>query len=147
MEQAIQKIDHVAIVVYRENLPAYVEKLSKTLGICFDEPAIVESTGVIAALSWDSGLEVLAPLKEEGRFWDRLQKFGEGTSIIVFGVQDMDAAKQRALEVGVKSGPEVQLGGTEPWYDRFETFREVGLGIFDQDLPVSIALSQIEPRW
>lgn len=92
-------------------------------------------------------MEVLVPLKEEGRFWDWLQKFGEGTSIIVFGVQDMDAAKQRALEAEDKSGPEVQLGGTEPCYDRFETFREVGLGIFDQDLPVSIALSQIEPRW
>lgn len=147
MEQAIQKIDHVAIIVYRENLDAYVGKFSAALGIEFDEPAIVESTGVVAALSWDSGLEILAPLTNEGRYWDRLQKYGEGSTIIVFGVKDMDAAQRRAREAGVDVGFEVKLGGTEPWFDRFGVFREARLNMFDQDLCVSMALSQIEPRW
>jgi 4-hydroxyphenylpyruvate dioxygenase-like putative hemolysin len=147
MEQAIQKIDHVAIIVFRENLDAYVQKFSAALGITFDEPAIVESTGVIAALSWDSGLEILAPLKNEGRYWDRLQKYGEGSTIIVFGVKDMDAAQQRARDAGVEVGFEVKLGGTEPWFDRFSTFKEARINMFDSDLCVSMALSQIEPRW
>lgn len=147
MEQAIQKIDHVAIIVYRENLDAYVKKFSAALGVEFDEPAIVESTGVIAALSWDSGLEILAPLKNEGRYWDRLQKYGEGSTIIVFGVKDMDAAQQRARDAGVDVGFEVKLGGTEPWFDRFSTFKEARINMFDSDLCVSMALSQIEPRW
>ena len=147
MEQAIQKIDHVAIIVYRENVDAYVQKFSAALGVEFDEPAIVESTGVIAALSWDSGLEILAPLKEEGRYWDRLQKYGEGSTIIVFGVKDMDAAQQRARDAGVDVGFEVKLGGTEPWFDRFSTFKEARINMFEGDLCVSMALSQIEPRW
>lgn len=147
MEQAIQKIDHVAIIVYRENVEAYVKKFSAALGIEFDEPAIVESTGVIAALSWDSGLEILAPLKEEGRYWDRLQKYGEGSTIIVFGVKDMGAAQQRARDAGVDVGFEVKLGGTEPWFDRFSTFKEARINMFDSNLCVSMALSQIEPRW
>lgn len=147
MEQAIQKIDHVAIIVYRENLDAYVAKFSAVLGIEFDQPAIVESTGVVAALSWDSGLEILAPLRNEGRYWDRLQKYGEGSTIIVFGVQDMDAAQQRVRDAGVEVGFEVKLGGTEPWFDRFEVFREARLNMFDGDPCVSMALSQIEPRW
>jgi 4-hydroxyphenylpyruvate dioxygenase-like putative hemolysin len=147
MEQAIQRIDHVAIIVYRENVAAYVDRLSAALGITFDEPAIVESTGVVAALAWDAGLEILAPLREEGRYWDRLQKYGEGTTIIVFGVKDMDAAQQRARDAGIEIGHQVQLGGTEPWFDRFSHFRESGMTMFDPPLPVSIALSQIEPRW
>ncbi|HEX7848646.1 MAG TPA: VOC family protein [Sphingomonas sp.] len=147
MEQAIQRIDHVAIVVYRENVAAYVDRLSVALGITFDEPAIVESTGVVAALAWDAGLEILAPLREDGRSWDRLQKSGEGPTIIVFGVKDMDAAQQRARDAGIEIGHQVQLGGTEPWFDRFSHFRESGMTMFDPPLPVSIALSQIEPRW
>lgn len=147
MEQAIQKVDHVAIVVYRKNLPKYVERLSAALGITFDKSTVVESTGVEAALAWDAGLEILAPLREEGRFWERLQKYGEGTTIIVFGVKDMDAAQQRARDAGVAIGPEVHLDGSEEWYDRFSHFRECGLGMFDPPLPVTIGLSQIEPRW
>ena len=148
MEQAIQKIDHVAIVVRRENVDKYVKTLSEALGVTFDEPCIVESTGVVAALSWDSGLEILAPLKEEGRFWDRIQKHGEGSCIIVFGVKDMDAAKERAKKAGVDSpGPEVKLSGKEPWFDRFKVFREARLNLIDPDLPLSIGLGQLEPRY
>lgn len=147
MEQAIQKIDHVAIVVRRENIGRYVERLSAALGITFDKPAIVESTGVEAALAWDAGLEVLAPLTEEGRYWERIQKYGEGSTIIVFGVADMDAAKDRARAAGVEVGMDVKLGGTEPWFDRFSTFKESRLDMFEGGLCVSMALSQIKPKW
>jgi hypothetical protein len=147
MEQSIQKVDHVAIIVYRENIQKYVDRLSAALGVKFDKSTIVESTGVEAALAWDAGLEILAPLREEGRFWERLQKYGEGCTIIVFGVKDMDAAQQRARDAGVTVGPEVTLDGSEEWYDRFSFFREAGLAMFDPPLPVSVGLSQIEPRW
>lgn len=147
MEQAIQKIDHVAIIVYRENVDTYVERISAALGITFDEPAIVESTGVIAALSWDAGLEILAPLREEGRYWERLQKHGEGSTIIVFGVKDMDAAQQRARDAGIEVTHQVKLGGTEPWFDRFEVFKECGMTTFDPPIACSIALSEIVPKW
>ena len=145
LQQAIQRVDHVAIVVYPENVDKYVDQISRVLGVTFDKPTVVESTGVVAALSWDSGLEILAPLKKEGRFWERLQKHGEGTCIIVFGVADMDAAKQRARDNGVEPGDEVKLGGAEPWYDLFSTFREARLPLIDADWPVSIGLSQIVP--
>ena len=147
MEQAIQKIDHVAIVVYRENVDAYVERISKALGVEFDEPAMVESTGVVAALSWDAGLEILAPLKEEGRYWERLQKHGEGSCIIVFGVANMDDGLARARDAGVETGFEVKLGGTEPWFDRFTHFREARVNLLPEDMACSIALSEIVPKY
>jgi predicted enzyme related to lactoylglutathione lyase len=147
VQKSVQRVDHVAIIVYKENVEKYVRKLSDALGVTFDPPTIVESTGVVAALSWDSGLEILAPLREEGRFWDRLQRHGEGCSIIVFGVADMDEAKARAQAAGVAPGPEVKLDGTEFWYGRFKTFREAGLALMDHEMPVSIGLGELDPHY
>jgi len=143
--QAINHIDHVGIIVYPENVDKYVNLLSNVLGITFDEPIVNGDLGVIAVLSWGSGFEIMAPLRKEGPHWDKLQRFGEGTCTIVFGVDDIDAAIQRAKANGVDLAWEVKLGGDEPWLRRFITFREARLNAFDDSFACTLTVSQIEP--
>ena len=143
--QAIQHIDHVWIIVYPQNVEKYVKKLSSLLNITFDEPIRNESSGAIAVLSWDSGLEIMAPIRQEGRYWERLQRFGEGTVTIIFGVKDIDASLRHAKDNGVELDFEVSLAGDEPWLKRFKHFREARLKAFDDDFALTLTLSQIEP--
>ncbi|MEU6702013.1 hypothetical protein [Pseudonocardia sp. NPDC046786] len=144
--QAINHIDHVGIIVRKENVEKYVSLLSRVLNITFDEPIVNQDTGVIAVLSWGSGFEIMAPTREEGPYWERLQRFGEGTCTIVFGVPDIDAAIAHAAEEGVELDFEVKLEGDEPWLERFSQFREARLKAFDDDVALSLTLSQIEPK-
>jgi len=143
--QTIAHIDHVGIIVRPENIDKYVKLLSDVLDITFDEPITNHDAGVIAVLSWGSGFEIMAPVGEEGRYWDRLQRFGEGTCTIVFGTKDIDAAIARASEHGVDLDWEVRLEGDEPWLARFKTFREARLCAFPGEFAATLTVSQIEP--
>jgi 4-hydroxyphenylpyruvate dioxygenase-like putative hemolysin len=143
--QAINHIDHVGIIVYRENLAKYVQQLSDLLGVEFDEPIVNEGAGCIAALSWGSGFEIMAPIRNEGRFWDRLQRFGEGTCTIIFGVPDIEAAIERARSQGAEVDFVAKLEGDEPWLARFSSFREARLYAFDDGFSATLSLSEIVP--
>ena len=143
--QAVNHIDHVGIIVYRENLPKYVQRLSDLLGVEFDEPIVNEGAGCIAALSWGSGFEIMAPIRNEGRYWDRLQRFGEGTCTIIFGVPDIDAAIKRARSQGAEVDFVAKLEGDEPWLTRFSSFREARLNAFDDGFSATLSLSEIVP--
>lgn len=143
--QAVNHVDHVGIIVYRENLPKYVQRLSDLLGVEFDEPIVNEGAGCIAALSWGSGFEIMAPIRNEGRYWDRLQRFGEGTCTIIFGVPDIDAAIKRARSQGAEVDFVAKLEGDEPWLTRFSSFREARLNAFDDGFSATVSLSEIVP--
>ncbi|MFD8339328.1 VOC family protein [Streptomyces solisilvae] len=143
--QAINHIDHVGIIVHRDNVQKYTDLFTQVLGITFDEPIVNHDAGVIAVLSWGSGFELMAPLRDEGPYYERLQKFGEGTCTIIFGVPDIDAAIERAGREGAPLDFEVELEGDEPWLARFKQFREARLKAFDDDFALSLTLSQIEP--
>ena len=143
--QAINHVNLVGVVVHLANVQKYVDLFSRVLGVTFDELIVNQEGGRVAAVSWDAGLEVIAPLHEEGSYWDRLQKFGEGTCTIVFGVPDIDDAISRAGAAGAPLDFEVQLNGDEPWLSRFKHFREARLKAFDDDFALSLTLSQIEP--
>jgi Glyoxalase/Bleomycin resistance protein/Dioxygenase superfamily len=145
MQQSIQRIDHVAIIVKQENAYKLADRLSAALGITFSEPLVNEAYGLLIIVSWDAGLEVMAPTREEGPYWERIQRHGEGAVSIVFGVADMDDGARRARESGVEVSPEAKLNGNEPWLERFSTFREARLGTFGLDLACSLTLSEIVP--
>ena len=87
----------------------------------------------------------MAPMRDEGPYWDRIQKFGEGTCTIIFGVPDVDAAIARAKENGVELDWEAKLEGDEPWLRRFKSFREARLRAFDGDFAATLTLSEIVP--
>ena len=143
--QAINHIDHVGIIVYPENVGKYVRLLSNVLDITFDEPIVNDHLGLIAVLSWGSGFEIMAPIRREGPHWGKLQRFGEGTCTIIFGVGDIDAAIEHAKANGAELAWEVKLGGDEPWLRRFKKFREARLKAFDDDFACTLTVSQIEP--
>lgn len=144
--QAINHVDHVGIIVRPENVDKYVKLLSRVLDITFDEPIRNHDVGVIAVLSWGSGLEIMAPMRQEGPYWDRLQRFGEGTCTIIFGVRDIDAAIERAAQQGAALDFEVKLEGDEPWLERFSLFREARLKAFPDDFAATLTVSQIVPK-
>lgn len=145
MPQSVQRIDHVAIVVKEENAHKLADRLSAALGITFAEPLVNEAHGLLIIVSWEAGLEVMAPTREEGLYWERIQRYGEGTVSIVFGVADLDDGAQRARDNGVEVMAEAKLNGNEPWLDRFSTFREARLGPLGLDLACFLTLSEIVP--
>jgi predicted enzyme related to lactoylglutathione lyase len=145
MQQAIQHIDHVAILVKEENARHYADRVSDVLGISFEEPVVNDDNGVLVIISWDAGLEIMAPTRQEGPYWERIQRSGEGTVSIVFGVADMDLAMQRARDNGAEVAYEAKLNGSESWLKRFSTFREARLARLADDLSCSFTLSEIVP--
>lgn len=146
MQQAINRLDHLAILVRYENFERYKQRFSDVLGIAWDEEVVNESAGVIAVPSWDSGLELIAPMQQSGRYWDRIQRFGEGSVTIVFGVADIDAAIARAEHHNAPLRFHIELAGDEPWLNRFKLFREAKIDMFEEEFAATLTLSQIEPR-
>jgi hypothetical protein len=145
LRQSVNRLDHIAILVKLENLEKYKQLLTDTLGVVWDEPAPNESAGVVALPSWDSGLELIAPLRESGTIWERIQRWGEGTVSIVFGVPDIDKAVAHANANGGEFLFNLVLDGTEPWLKRFKTFKEAKVKIFPDHFASTVTLGQIEP--
>jgi 4-hydroxyphenylpyruvate dioxygenase-like putative hemolysin len=145
MQQSIQRVDHVAIIVKEENARCYAGRLSAVLGIRFEEPLINDEHGVLIIISWDAGLEIIAPTRQQGAYWERLQRYGEGSAAIVFGVANMDEAIERARANGATVPFEARLNGTEPWLARFSSFREARLSELGENLSCSFTLSEIVP--
>jgi hypothetical protein len=138
----IRRIDHVAILIAPENFEACVERLTRVLESRFMR-AERQDLGLLIAIDWDGGLEVLAPTGPASPLWNRLKEKGEGQVTIIYGVENLDASKARAREQGFEVGPEIGLLGDEPWADRFDCLREAALS---EICGIRIALGQVEPR-
>jgi len=144
MQQVIQRIDHVVILVKQENLRAYANRLGGVLGITFDEP-IVSASGTMVTFCWDAGLEIIAPTGEKGLYWERLQRFGEGTVTIIFGVADFEEGMKRAEVNGGSVGHQMKAKGDEEFLKRFSSFREARLNVFGDDFASLFGISEIVP--
>lgn len=96
-------INRVTMAVWDlEKGKAFYEKL---LGATFfpahDEEAA--SFGVQVAMAWDAGIELVAPLGDKPSFVrTKLEESGEGLMGVVFAVEDVDASRDAAVELGVK---------------------------------------------
>lgn len=144
--QAINRIDHIGFIVRYENFQKYVDFVSKLLDITFDEPSEYVAGNVIYSVAWAAGLEFIAPIREEGPYWDRLQRFGEGCPTVIFGVEDMEAALARAKEMGVEIAAEVHHPVRPAWMDRFKSFREVRTHAFPADFCSALTFGEIIPK-
>ncbi len=145
MQQSIQRIDHIVIIVKEETAHPLADLLGRVLGIPWNEPQVNEATGALIIVSWDAGLEIIAPIREEGPYWERIQRFGEGSVSIVFGVPDLDKGMERAKANGLDIAFLAQLNGDEPWLSRFSKFREARLASLGENLSLSFSLSEIVP--
>lgn len=144
MQQNIQRVDHVVILVKPENLRDYAERIGAIFGITFDEP-IVSASGTMVTFCWDAGLEIIAPTREEGPYWERLKRFGEGSVSIIFGVADLDEGMRRAKANGGSIDYEAKVRGDEPFLTRFSKFREAKVTALGDDFGCLFGLSEIVP--
>jgi hypothetical protein len=76
---------------------------------------------------------------------ERLQRFGEGSVNIIFGVADLDQGMKRVLDNGGTLGHEARLNGDEPFLAKFSRFREVRVNAFDDAFGCVFGLSEIVP--
>jgi len=142
LRQNVNRIDHLAIVVSASSFESCLERLARALEARFVR-AEREDLGLLIAIDWDAGLEILAPTGPSSPLWDRLQTHGEGQITIIYGVKDLDAAASRAKSAGFGLGGEIGLTGGEPWAAQFNVLREIPLS---EICGIRIALGQIEPR-
>jgi hypothetical protein len=141
LKQNIRRIDHIAVLISAANFESCVGRLTRLLEADFVR-AERSDLGLLIALDWDAGVEILAPTGPQSPLWNRLQEKGEGQVTIVYGVKDLDAAKARAKAEGFLIGPEMVLLGDEPWAGRFNVLRENSLS---EICGINLALGQIEP--
>lgn len=121
MKKFINHVDHVAWLSRPENLEANVAHLEKLTGATlarFDR----EDMGFSMCISWEAGLEVVAPMERRTDFnswlWSELETKGEGVSSVVFGVRDLDAHKARLEAIGIPVGPLMDDHPDLPWHDK-----------------------------
>jgi hypothetical protein len=121
MKKFTNHVDHVAWVSRPENLEANVTKLEQLTGAKltrFDR----HDLGFIMCISWEAGLEVVAPMKQPTDFNQWLNHWldtrGEGVIGIIFGVQDLDAHAARLKTHGIEAGPLMDDHPASPWHHR-----------------------------
>jgi len=121
MKKFINHVDHVAWLSRPENLDANVAQLEKLTGATLTRFARADM-GFTMCISWEAGLEVVAPHEERTDFnswlWSELEAKGEGVTSVVFGVKDLDAHKARLARLGFEVGPLMDDHPDSPWHDK-----------------------------
>jgi len=119
MAKFINHIDHVAWICRRENLARNVEMLAMLCDVDFGEPAVRDDIGLTIYLSWEAGLEIVAPHDEVTEYnkllHDRLEQRGEGMWGVIFGVEALEKARERARSLGYQPSPVVTESEDSPW--------------------------------
>lgn len=120
MKKFVNHVDHVAWLSRPENLDANVAQLEKLTGAKLTR-FVREDMGFTMCISWEAGLEVVAPMERRTEFnawlWSELEKKGEGVSSVVFGVKDLNAHKARLEAMGFVVGPLMDDHPDSPWHD------------------------------
>lgn len=121
MKKFTNHVDHVAWISRPENIEANVARLEKLADAKLNRFER-NDMGFVMYISWEHGLEVVAPLKEPTQFnqvlWDWLETRGEGVMSVVFGVRDLDRHKARLERLGFEVGPLMDDHADSPWHDK-----------------------------
>jgi len=128
MKKFINHVDHVAWLVRPENLDTHVGQLEKLTGATLTRFARADM-GFTMCISWEAGLEVVAPMVERTEFnqwlWSELERKGEGVTSVVFGVKDLDWHKARLETMGFEVGPLMDDHPDSPWHHKLELWERV----------------------
>jgi hypothetical protein len=99
------RVDHVVWCVRRESLPELERYWSDALQVPLASCRI-DDLGIHLLMSWDAGVEIVAPTEQPGSFTAALNTFletkGEGVFSTVYEVDDLDAAVQQAKAAGAE---------------------------------------------
>src|SRR3546814_809738 len=95
--QNINRVDHILYIAWPENQEAYVEQLSKLCKVKFYGPVDKPEFGIRLYINWAAGLEVVSPVSDTApwslQMRDYLERRGEGVMNVIFGVRDINEAK------------------------------------------------------
>jgi len=141
-------VNRVTIAV--KDLDKGIALYSRLLGATFhDQSTPAEPYGLRCAISWDAGIELVAPLPGRSSFAEKhIAKHGEGLMGVVFAVDDVDEARQRAEEmvIGVLALIEYDQDQIREYHqDMFKKYKEYMLNPADT-YGVGVVLGQIEPK-
>jgi hypothetical protein len=128
MKKFTNHIDHVAWISRPETLEANVARLEQ---LADAQLARFQRNdmGFVMYISWEAGLEVVAPLPELTEFnrslWHWLDTRGEGIISVVFGVRDLDRHKARLEALGYEVGELMDNHPDSPWADKLVLWERI----------------------
>lgn len=129
MKKFINHIDHVTWISHLETIEDNVAELEQLTGAKLTRFQR-EDMGFVMYISWEAGLEVVAPLKEPTDFnrglTDYLAARGEGLMGVVFGVDNLENHKARLEALGREVGPEMDDLPTSPWHHKLNLRERMG---------------------
>lgn len=128
MNKFIDHVDHVAWICRSENIEQKVAQIGALCGVDFGEPAVRADLGLTIYLSWEAGLEIVTPHETRTSYnrllHERLDRHGEGMWAVVFGVADLEEARERARSLGYEPSPVVGESPDSPWAGKVLSVRE-----------------------
>jgi hypothetical protein len=134
VKRFIDHVDHVVWVCRPDGIDAYAAQLGALCDAELLGPWSRDDLGMTLYLSWDAGLEIVAPHAERtpfnAMFYDHLEAHGEGLLGIVFGVRDIEAARERAKQLGYEPGPLMTESDEAPWAGKHDALLESIVGRF-----------------
>jgi len=138
------------VVIAVRDLDKGIALYSELLGATFHEVGpLAEPFGVRAAFSWDAGIEICAPLPgRDSPMKQSIEQQGEGLVGVVFGVENVDEARERAekLNIRVSALIEYDQGQIRQYLqDRFKKYKQYMLKAADT-YGVRVILGQIEAK-
>ncbi len=98
-----QGVNRVTIAV--KDLKKGIEVYSELLGATFHGANAEDAAafGIEVAMSWDAGIELVAPLPDrDSHVKEFIEKRGEGLMGVVFDVDDVEEARDRAETLGAQ---------------------------------------------
>ena len=141
-------VNRVTIAV--KDLQRGIDLYSGLLGATFHGASPdAESYGVQVAMSWDAGIELVSPLPGRDGFVEKfIEKHGEGVLGVVFAVDNVDEARNRAEKMGIRIWSAIDYSQEEidrHLQGRFKKYKEYMLSAADT-LGVGPVIGQIEPK-
>jgi predicted enzyme related to lactoylglutathione lyase len=123
-------INRVAIVV--KDFDGAVTLYSELLNTTFYPLTIAEGSGVRVALSYDAGIEIASPLAGSKQpsalgLSQYVKDHGEGLYAVVFSIDDIEQARDKAEKMGIRVLRKVEVGQNEvkqSFHGRYNTFIE-----------------------
>ncbi len=114
-------VDRVVIAV--RDIKAAAKRYSELLDISFWDGGIRRDYGLRAMISWEGGIELIAPLDDNSMVAKFIESKGEGLFGVIFKVDDIEKSKARAKTKGFRVTGDVDTGLPQG----FKVFKEINL--------------------
>lgn len=119
MVKLVNHIDHVTWLCYPDNVAEHVSRFEKLLDIKIEGPCEKPDLGFTLYMSWEAGVEIIAPLPVKTSFNERMHEWmdknGEGVFTVVFGVRNIEAHRERVKALGFSATDIWNEDPTSPW--------------------------------